>query len=152
VSIGADVSLEAVRSDLLIVNDYAAAAGLVLDSTALSERNLRFIVTFRNRDGEPFLVEFECAEYPLHPPTVEFVDKNGADRGSKHLYPQGFHPTPCVCMRYNRKAYGERGGPHSDWRLLDWRLPSSNGIGIDSLALMVSDLDSKIRQSSGRLG
>ena len=31
-------------------------------------------------------------------------------------------------MRYNRKAYTERGGPHGDWRLLDWRLPSGNGV------------------------
>src|SRR5437867_9372005 len=64
----------------------------------------------------------------LHPPTVEFVSCDRTERGTKRLYPQGFHSTPCICMRYNRKAYTERGGPHGDWRLLDWRLPSGNGV------------------------
>src|SRR2546428_769190 len=90
----------------------------------LTENNLCFYVTFRNRDGEPFYVAFECREYPLHPPTVEFVSCDRTERGTKRLYPQGFHSTPCICMRYNRKAYTERGGPHGDWRLLDWRLPN----------------------------
>lgn len=151
-SVAADVSVDAVRSELPLLVAYANAAGLAVDSAALSESNIRFFVSFRNRDGESFHVEFESTDYPLYPPTVEFVSGDRAERGTKHLYPQGFHPTPCVCMRYNRKAYGERGGPHGDWRLLDWRLPSGNGIGIDSFALMVSDLDSKIRQSSGRPG
>jgi hypothetical protein len=87
----------------------------------------------------------------MFPPNVEFVGLDRSERGTARLYPQGFHTTPCVCMRYNRKAYGERGGPHSDWRLLDWRLPTGNGVGIDSLALMISDLHSKILQSSGRM-
>src|SRR5436309_11997189 len=94
----------------------------------LTENNLCFYVTFRNRDGEPFYVAFECREYPLHPPTVEFVSCDSTEQSTKRLYPQGFHSTPCICMRYNRKAYTERGGPHGDWRLLDWRLPSGNGV------------------------
>jgi hypothetical protein len=152
VSVAADVSLQAVLADLALAAAYSDAAGLSLDIGPLSEANLRFYVTFRNRDGDLFFVEFECAEFPLHPPSVEFVDAARARRGSKDLYPQGFHPTPCICMRYNRKAYGERGGPHGDWRLLDWRLPTGNGVGIDTLALIVSDIDAKIRQSSGRMG
>jgi hypothetical protein len=151
-SVAADVSLQAVLADLALVAAYSDAAGLSLDIGPLSEANLRFCVTFRNRDRELFFAEFDCAEFPLHPPTVEFVDAARARRGSKDLYPQGFHPTPCICMRYNRKAYGERGGPHGDWRLLDWRLPTGNGVGIDTLALIVSDIDAKIRSSSGRMG
>ena len=151
-SIGADISLQTVLGELAVVAGYASAVGLVLDISPLTENNLCFYVTFRNRDGEPFYVAFECREYPLHPPTVEFVSCDRTERGTKRLYPQGFHSTPCICMRYNRKAYTERGGPHGDWRLLDWRLPSGNGVGIDSLALMVSDLHSKIRESSGRMG
>jgi hypothetical protein len=152
VSVTADVSLQALLEELTLVAAYVSAAGLSLDIALLDEITLRFYVTFCNRDGEQFQVEFECRDFPLHPPTVEFVNADRTERGASHLYPQGFHPTPCVCMRYNRKAYGERGGPHGDWRLLDWRLPTSNGVAIDTLALIVSDLDSKIRQSSGRMG
>jgi hypothetical protein len=150
-SVSADVSLQTVQDELAVVAAYATAAGVLLDVGAISKDSLRFYATFKNRDGERFHVEFDCKEYPLYPPTIEFVSSDRAQRGITQLYPQGFHPTPCVCMRYNRKAYGDLGGPHGDWRLLDWRLPTSNGVGIDSLALMISDLDSKIRQSSGRL-
>ena len=150
-SVAAEVSLQAVQKELVAVAQYAAAAGLEVDASC-GEASLRFYVTFHNQDAEPFFAEFQCAEYPLHPPTVEFVSKDRCERGTRRLYPNGFHATPCVCMRYNRKAYSERGGPHGDWRLLDWRLPTGNGVAIDTLALMVSDLHSKIRQSSGRMG
>jgi hypothetical protein len=151
VSVPAEVSLQAVQAELSLLLAYADSAGLAVDVTTLAEDNLRFFIRFQNANHEPFYIEFDCREYPLHPPTVEFVNENRSERGLKQLYPQGFHGTPCICMRYNRKAYSERGGPHADWRLLDWRLPTGNGIAIDGLALMVSDLDSKIRDSSGRM-
>ena len=151
-SVPAEASLQAVQAELVAAAAYAAAAGLPLDSMALTTENLRFLVTFENSQGERFVAEFECREYPMHPPTVEFISEDRLERGTQRLYPNGFHATPCICMRYNRKAYNEKGGPHADWRLLDWRLPTGNGVAIDTLALMVSDLDSKIRQSSGRMG
>jgi len=150
-SVPSDVSLEAIRAELPLVLAYADSACLRVDVSGLTESNLRFYLRFTNANHESFHVEFDCREYPLHPPTVEFVNEDRSQRGLKNLYPEGFHGTPCVCMRYNRKAYGERGGPHNDWRLLDWRLPSGSGIPVDTLALMVSDLDSKIRDSSGRM-
>lgn len=150
-SVPADVSLEAVRGELMAAAQYAAAAGLALDVGDLREENLRFYVEFKNQDSDQFYTEFLCLEYPLHPPTIEFVSQDRRERGIHRLYPQGFHPRPCICMRYNRKAYSERGGPHGDWRLLDWRLPTIHGVAIDTLALMVSDLHSKILQSSGRM-
>jgi hypothetical protein len=151
VSVPAEVSLQAVQAELVVLVPYAEAAGVALDFSELSAENLRFYATFENRDCERFYLEFDCAEYPMHPPTVEFVSADKSERGMKQLYPNGFHATPCVCMRYNRKAYTERGGPHGDWRLLDWRLPTTNGAAIDSLSLMVSDLNSKIQESSGRM-
>ena len=150
-SVPVEVSLAAVRAELVAAADYAAAAGLQIDADPVAGDEPRFYVTLVNRDSEQFCAEFNCAEYPMFPPNVEFVSPDRSEKGTARLYPQGFHTTPCVCMRYNRKAYGERGGPHSDWRLLDWRLPTGNGVGIDSLALMISDLHSKILQSSGRM-
>ena len=151
-SLSLDVSVQAIQSELGLLRDYADAAGLKLDLSPLHAGEPRFYIEFYNLRREPFFVEFDCQDYPLYPPTIEFLNRDRSERGNKNLYPQGFHPTPCICMRYNRKAYNERGGPHGDWRLLDWRLPTSTGVPIDSLALMVSDLDSKIRDSSGRMG
>lgn len=146
------LSLEAVREELPAVAAYATAAGLALDASALSENALRFYVTFRNAAGESFTAEFDCRDYPMYPPTIEFVDVSRTARGTPALYPAGFHGMPCVCARYNRKAYSERGGPHGDWRLVDWQLPTGNGVALDTFAMMVSDLHSKISQSAGRLG
>lgn len=151
-SVSADVTLSVLTRELAAAEKYAAAAGVELDASVLTEAKLHFYATFKNRDGAKFYAEFDCREYPFHPPIVEFVNKDRTERGLPRLYPVGFHPMPCICMRYNRKAYVELSGPHGDWRLVDWRLPTGQGVGIDSVTMMVSDLDSKIRDSSGRMG
>lgn len=147
-----EVSLESIKSELTDALAYVASVNLETDVSMLSETNLRFYVTFHNRDGNKFYAEFNCADYPVHPPTIEFVNENCTERGAKHLYPNVFHPTPCICMRYNRKAHGEMGGPHGEWRLIDWQLATPNGGPIDSLAMMVSDLHIKILSATGRMG
>jgi hypothetical protein len=146
------LSLETVREELAAAASFAAAAGLVIDVADLREDNVRFVVTFVNASGARFPAEFDCRDYPAYPPTVEFLDEECATRGLPSLYPNVFHPMPCVCARYNRKAYSERGGPHGDWRLVDWQLPTGNGVAVDSIVMMLSDLHSKIAASSGRLG
>ena len=146
------VSLDQVREELADVAKYAAAAALALDQAALTDTHLVFHVSFFNADTE-FFAEFDCRQYPLHPPTIEFVDATRKKRGTKDLYPNVFHPMPCICARYNRKAYqSEAGGPHNDWRLIDWQLPTDRGPRIETLVMIVSDLHSKIVASTGRMG
>lgn len=145
------VTVEQLREELADVAEYAAAPGLMLDESALTDENPVFHMTFHNRDGVPFHVEFDCREYPLHPPTIEFVDATKKSRGTRDLYPNVFHNTPCVCARYNRKAYEQYGGPHNDWRLIDWQLPTGAGPKVETLGIIVSDLHSKIAASSGRM-
>jgi hypothetical protein len=152
VSVSADLSLEAVLAQMPAVAAYAAAAGLTLDASTLTQSDLRFFVTFHNAGGEPFVAEFDCRDFAMYPPTIEFVDAERKNRALPALYPAGFHTMPCICARYNRKAYSERGGPHGDWRLIDWQLPTSNGVALDTLTMVVSDLHSKISASTGRLG
>ncbi|MDB4914947.1 MAG: hypothetical protein JWM95_2591 [Gemmatimonadetes bacterium] len=146
------VTLEQVRAELADVASYAAAAGLGLDASMLSEANPLFYLTFSNRDDIEFVAEFDCRDYPLNPPMIEFVDAAHTRRATPNLYPSCFHPLPCVCARYNRKAYKTLGGPHDDWRLIDWQLPTQAGPKIDSLAMIVSDMHSKIASSTGRMG
>lgn len=146
------LSLETVREELAAAAAFAAAAGLVIDDTGFAESDLRLVVTFVNAAGDRFPAEFDCRDYPAYPPTIEFLDETRTARGLSSLYPNVFHPMPCVCARYNRKAYSERGGPHGDWRLVDWQLPTGSGVAVDSIVMMLSDLHSKIAASSGRLG
>lgn len=147
-----EVSLEAVQVELPAAAQYAAAAGLGFDDSLLAQDDLSFFVTFHNLDGERFVAEINCQDYPMYPPFIEFIGETRTKRSTRDLYPSCFHGMPCVCTRYSRKAYSERGGPHGDWRLVDWQLPTSNGIAVDSLAMIVSDLHSKIAGSRGRLG
>lgn len=162
-SVPAIVSLEAVKAELAAVAEYATAAGLPLDISTLSGESLRFYIMLQNMDAEQFVVEIDCTDYPMYPPTIEFSNalptqvererrQRPANRGLPKLYPSCFHPMPCVCMRYNRKAYVALGGPHNDWRMVDWQLPTAHGIAIATLALIVSDLHSKVATSRGRLG
>jgi len=148
-----ELVIEEVVRELPAVAQYAAAAGLLLDDSLVLAAEPRPVlyVTFYNLEGTPFHAEIDCRDYPMHPPTVEFVDETRTRRGTANLYPAGLHAMPCVCARYNRKAYQERGGPHGDWRLIDWQLPTSNGVAIKSLALIVSDLHSKIAASRGTM-
>jgi hypothetical protein len=150
-SVERPVSLETVNRELREAASFAASARLVIDTSMLIEDDLRFFVQFHNRMGEIFFAEFDCTDYPLYPPFIEFTNADYSVRGAKRLYPIGFHETPCVCMRYSRKAYQELGGPHGDWRLLDWHLATSGGGVIDTLAMIISDLHIKILDSIGRM-
>lgn len=151
-SVPAAVSKDAIVSELTDAVAFAASAGLLIDTSSLSDETPIFYVVFQNRAGEKFFAEFDCRDYPLYPPTIEFTDESRERRGLPTLYPNVFHQTPCVCMRYNRKAYSERGGPHGDWRMIDWHLATPGGGPIETLAMIISDMHSKILDSSGRLG
>ena len=145
------VTLEAVKGELEEAERFAASTGLILDTSRLTVEDLKFTVRFYNRAGEHFYARFDCADYPLLPPFIEFTDESGRDPGQQSFYPNVFHPTPCVCMRYNRKAYVEQGGPHGDWRMIDWHLATPGGGPIGSLAMILSDLHAKILCSTGHM-
>ncbi|HEX9929514.1 MAG TPA: hypothetical protein VGB02_13330 [Pyrinomonadaceae bacterium] len=150
-SVEGAVSFEAIIEELVDAGQFAASAGVKLEISQITEQNLRFFATFRNRAGTEFFAEFDCHDYPLYPPTIEFTDEKRTVKGNHSLYPNVFHPTPCVCMRYNRKAYTERGGPHGDWRLIDWHLATPGGGPINTLAMIISDMHTKILDSTGRM-
>lgn len=145
------VSLDAIRRELTEAAPFAASVQLVIDSADLNEENLRFFVNFHNRSGDVFYAEFNCCDYPLYPPMIEFTDQSRSIRGQKVLYPNVFHANPCICMRYSRKAYQEHGGPHGEWRMLDWHLATPGGGVIDTLSMIISDLHSKILDATGRM-
>lgn len=149
--VSSDLTFETLQHELEQAAPFLDAAGLSTDRASLQVNSPLLFVTFRNASDELFFAEFDCRDYPMYPPTIEFVNDVRSQRGLPGLYPAGFHGMPCVCARYNRKAYSERGGPHGDWRLVDWQLPTGNGPRLDSLVMIVSDLHSKIATSTGRL-
>ncbi len=145
------VSLEAIKSELMEAAAYAASIGVELDHKDLTPENLVFKMRFFNRTGESFFARFDCTEFPLLPPFIEFTDESGGSVGQKNMYPSCFHASPCVCMRYSRKAYQEHGGPHGEWRMIDWHLATSGGGPIGTLGMIISDLHAKILECPGRM-
>jgi len=150
-SVDPAASFEAVQGELAMAVSFTAAAGLVLDRSALAVNNLKFHVAFPSRNGEKYYASFDCRDYPLYPPYIEFTNEYRSRAGTPDLYPVGFHTMPCICMRYSRKAYSENQGPHGDWRMLDWHMATDGGGPISSLAMIISDLHSKILSSPGRM-
>ena len=146
-------SLDVLRAELPQLLGYAAALGISVDWSPLEAYTPIFYVTFRNRRGDPAIAELDFAGYPEAPPYVEFVDRVTGVKGIPSLYPNCFHPSLCVCAKYNRKAYVGYAGLHAEWRFKDWQDPTSgSGARLDSPAMIVSDLHAKISVADGWLG
>ena len=146
-------SLDVLRAELPPLLRYATALGLTVDCSPLEADRPTLYVTFRNRRGDPATAELDFTGYPDVSPYIEFVDRATGVRGAPSLYPNCFHPTLCVCAKYNRKAYIGYTGLHAEWRLKDWQDPTSgSGAQLDSLAMIVSDLHAKISVTEGWLG
>lgn len=152
-SVPLSASLDVLRTELAPLLSYATALGLTVDCSPLEADMPILYVTFTNRRGEPATAELDFAGYPEAPPFVEFVDRVTGLRGIPSLYPNCFHPSLCVCAKYNRKAYIGHSGLHAEWRLKDWQDPTSgSGARLDSPAMIVSDLHAKISVVDGWLG
>jgi len=78
-------------------------------------------------DSETYILEAKCDNYKELPPFFEFIHPETKERGTKQCYPTDgsffIFPNdkaPCLCVQWNRKAYGVHGGPHSDWPMPNW--------------------------------
>lgn len=75
------------------------------------------------RDGEEYVIEFECSDYDQAPPYVELIHSDTKergvpeayfdDRGARHflLLPR----VPALCHGFNRKMYVDVDSHHDEW-------------------------------------
>jgi len=106
-------------------------------------------------DGQIYVVEARCDGYKALPPFFEFIHPEDGERGTHRCYPAGgtfFHSTPCICVQWNRKAYQDVGGPHSDWKMADWMTsrPGTTTLG-DMFHLIQREINNT-SQYRGRMG
>lgn len=106
-------------------------------------------------DGQTYIVEARCDGYKALPPYFEFIHHETKERGTQRCYPVGgsfFHPTPCICVQWNRKAYRDVGGPHADWKMTDWMSarPGMTMLG-DMFHLIQREINNP-NQYHGRMG
>ncbi len=126
-----EVSLYHVQTELQRAEPFVELFGLDVDTSMLSEGDLRIRVTGSSRvDGEIYVVEMRFDGYRAIPPFVEFVHPVTGEIGVVTAYPSPFHSHPCICARYNRKTYGGHSGVHSEWQYGDWASdPGTTEIG-----------------------
>lgn len=91
--------------------------------------------------------------YKALPPTWVFVAPNTSEQGSPN-FPRGgaesiFHPSLVICAPWNRLAYGDSGGPHSDWQLTQWLTNAAGFSSARTIADMISAIDYHLRRSPG---
>ena len=126
-----EVSLHHVRAELEQAVPIIEVFRLVVDTSTLSEEDLRIRVTGVSRvDDETYVLEMNFDGYRAVPPFVEFVHPEMGESGTRMAYPTGFHPHPCICARYNRKTYRDHTKLHAEWQYGDWRSdPGTEHVG-----------------------
>jgi hypothetical protein len=61
-----------------------------------------------------------------------------------------FHPNRLICAPWSRPAYGEHGGPHSDWGgQTNWTSAATGYTKADTLADMLSQIAMHLAVSPG---
>ena len=126
-----EVSVHYVQAELQRAEQIVEAFGLDVDTSMLTEADLRIRVSGASRvDDEEYVIEMRFDGYRAIPPFVEFLDPKTGDAGTRSAYPTCFHRHPCICARFNRKTYGGHSGLHTEWHLGDWASnPGTEDIG-----------------------
>lgn len=151
-----EVSLAHIEKELEEARDLIESLELDLDTSMLSEEDLRFRVSGHAPDNELYIVEFSCDNYREFPPLVEMIDPESGEAGVKRAYPKGiFHNNQlCICARFNRKSYAEYSGIHSGWEYGDWKQnPEADHLG-GMISHIFRAIDGRMqgRSYQGRLG
>lgn len=148
-----DVTRAHVERELSEVADWADARQWVLswDPHAL---HLALNMTSAI-DGEVYHLEVSLDDYRAMPPLFEFVHAVTHERGSRRCYPKGgrgyFHSHPVVCAPWNRKAYGELGGPHPDWSMVNWTTQRPNHTRLGDMLVLLQELIDDPDSYGGRM-
>jgi hypothetical protein len=109
---------------------------------------------------ETYLLIGTFEAYRALPPSWFFADpRNGAEIG-KPAYP---HPGPfpggsilhtngVICAPWNRLAYGDRGGPHSDWTdAANWQAPIQGHTYATTIPDMLARIAVELAESPHRM-
>lgn len=106
-------------------------------------------------DAEKYVIEARCDNYRSVPPYFEFIHPDTGERGTPHCYPADgsfFHPTPCICIQWNRKAYNSNGGPHGDWPMANWEAAKPGTTTLGDMFLQIQLRINKSGAYKGRMG
>ena len=149
----ARASRAAVEAELPAVEAWAARHGWVI-AHDLDGLRLR-AATYHRPVRRLVEVIGDVTGYPAVPPAWYFV-AIGTDETTKPHFPAPgptsiFHSNPVICAPWNRLAYTEHGGPHSDWSGPAAWLQVRNQTTAHRLADMLAVIDANLRASPGMM-
>jgi hypothetical protein len=102
----------------------------------------------------------DCAWYPSAAPAWQFVNAAGASARSAYPAPGNtpgisgsiFHRNGLICAPWNRLAYGELGGVHSDWGgIVNWKTAARGYTQAHTIADMLQALMIHLMASPGMM-
>ena len=122
-------------------------------------------VTMFAHNKDPYILLVLFDDYKALPALFDFVDPVTGEVGTRHAYPKAsdsfFHESgPCICARFNRKAYKAyaQTGPHGDWVYEGWMNSKSDGVDWANFSMfgdMLGAIYSRLIQPgryAGRMG
>jgi hypothetical protein len=141
--------------------EWAKRKGVELrwDRAALEMR----AVLSQRSTGEQYYLMGRFDGYRALPPCWDFRDVNWESPGDRRNYPAAatlpgiggsslFHTNPVICAHFNRLAYKQIGGPHSDWGGPEQWLQAARGtIRAETMADMIAVIGRDLSYSPGRM-
>ncbi len=157
------------RDTILIIEDelVGAVAWAGRHSIPLEWRpddlEIRAILMQADDEQQPFYLRGRFDDYRAVAPAWVFSDKTWQSQGLPHLFPKPpanppfgasiFHTNAVICAPFNRLAYGEHSGPHSDWGgPTNWMDAGAQYVHAETLGDMLHVIYNHFRFTHGRLG
>jgi hypothetical protein len=133
------ISCDTVDVEFAEALQSASALGWRLER--IEDLKVRALIEGPEVDGLPretFIFEFGFQDYKEKPPYIEGVHPVTGERNQPGCFPTNtngyFHQDRRICAEWNRGAYSELGGPHSDWQYANWM---NNNEKCSTLTLML---------------
>lgn len=149
-----------VEHELTEAQFWAECKGLDLDWEP-EELRLRTVMTQRETD-ESFYLQGVFDEYKELAPEWEFFDSGWSTGGKRQHYPSRspcpfgssiFHTDQFICVPFNRLAYEECGGRHSDWGgPRNWLNVEGGNSHATTVGGMLQQVYRHLRETRGRMG
>ena len=139
---------------------WAETAGVNL---SWNQELLQLRAVFRQRaTGEQFYLQGTLDGYKALPPAWNFFDPGWQTGGQKAHFPATaslpgglgsiFHSNSVICAPFNRLAFHQHGGPHSDWGGPEqWLRAGAGYVHAVTLADMLAVIARDMNYSNGRL-
>lgn len=149
-----------VKGELANARPWAERKGLELNWEP-DDLRLRTVMTQEEMD-EPFYLQGVFDDYKETAPAWEFYDSSWSIGGQQQHYPSTspcpfgssiFHSDPFICVPFNRLAYEECGGRHSDWGGPgNWLNVEGGNSHATRIGGMLQQIYRHLRKTRGRMG